>query len=106
MNDFPAEELAIRDVAERVNNVESRLRKNQVETAADHGLPRNLVAVEESIWKRLSPFANKWPEIVEFDTRVAELELRQAQVGADLQQLHDRELAAPPPTPRDSRPGS
>jgi hypothetical protein len=95
MNDYSAAELATRDVAERLRNIEDRLRKDQVQTAADHGLPRDLVAVEQSVWKRYSPFANKWPEVVEYDMRVAELEHRQSQVAAELQNLHDRELAAP-----------
>jgi hypothetical protein len=95
MNDYSAAELATRDVAERLGAVEERLRTNQVETAQQHGLPRDIAAVEESVWKRLSPFRNGWPEVAEFDMRVAELEHRQSQVSAELQQLHDRELAAP-----------
>jgi hypothetical protein len=91
----PVDELSHLELAERVRNVEARLRTDQVETAREPGLPRDLVAVEENVWKRLSPFRNRWPEVAEFDTRVAELEHRQSQVSAELQQLHDRELAAP-----------
>jgi hypothetical protein len=91
----PVDELSHLELAERVRNVEARLRTDQVETAQQHGLPSNVAAVEEGVWKRLSPFRNRWPEVTQFDMRVAELEMRQGQVSAELQQLHDRELAAP-----------
>jgi hypothetical protein len=91
----PVDELNFLERSERVRNVEAKVRTDQVETAAEYGLPRNLVAVEQNAWKRLSPFGNRWPEVVEFDMKVAELEMRQAEVSAELQQLRDRELVAP-----------
>jgi hypothetical protein len=91
----PVDDIPHLELAERVRNVEARLCTDQVETAREHGLPRDLVAVEESIWKRLSPFKNRWPEITEFDMRVAELEQRQAEIQSELADLHARANAAP-----------
>ena len=44
--------------------------------------------------KRLSPARNRWPEIAEFDERVAGLGMRQAEKAAELAELRDREIAA------------
>jgi 4'-phosphopantetheinyl transferase EntD len=89
----PVDDIPHLELAERVRNVEARLRTDQVETAREHGLPRDLFAVEESIWKRLSPFKNRWP--AEFDMRVAELEQQQAEIQSELADLHARANAAP-----------
>jgi hypothetical protein len=91
----PVDEINFLELSERVRNVEAKVRTDQVETAAEYGLPRDLVAVEENIWKRLSPFKNRWPEVVEFDMQVAELEQRQAGIGGELADLHGRAKAAP-----------
>jgi hypothetical protein len=80
---------------DRLGVVEGKLRKDQVQTAAEHGLPPNLTAVQESVWKRLSPRRNLWPEVLKFDERVAELEMRHAAKADELRELRDREIAAP-----------
>jgi hypothetical protein len=95
MNDWSAAELATRDVAERIHNLESAVRKDQAQTAAEHGLPRDLVATQESVWRRISPLRNRWPEVLEFDMRVVELEQRQAEIQRELADLHARANAAP-----------
>jgi hypothetical protein len=66
------------------------------QVARDAGLPADLAATETSVWRRLSPARNRWPEIVEFDQRVAELEMRQAAKADELRELRDREMAEPP----------
>jgi hypothetical protein len=83
------------DLGNRVEAVEGVLRKNQVQTAQDQGLPADLVAVETNAWRRLSPARNRWPEIAAFDERAAELEMRLAEVSAELREQHELERAAP-----------
>ena len=75
--------------------VADRLRTNQVDGVAQAGLPADLVAVEQSVWKRLSPGRNAWPVIGEFDARVAGLEQRQAAIADELGELRDRQASAP-----------
>jgi len=41
------------------------------EAIAEAGLPADLVSVETSVWKRLTPGRNPWPQVAEFDARVA-----------------------------------
>jgi hypothetical protein len=72
-----------------------RLRENQVDAIDQAGLPADLVATETNVWRRLSPARNRWPEIAEFDQRVAELEARQAAKAEELRELRDREISAP-----------
>jgi hypothetical protein len=40
---------------------EARERPNQLEAAQARGLPHDFVAAEESVWKKLSPFRDRWP---------------------------------------------
>jgi hypothetical protein len=84
-----------RGLDNRVEAVEGKLRTDQVQTAQDRGLPADLIATEENVWRRLSPARNRWPEIAAFDERVAELEMRQTEKAAELRELRDREIAAP-----------
>jgi hypothetical protein len=83
------------DIHGRLDAHAARLRENQVEAIDRAGLPADLVAVETNVWKRLSPTRNRWPEIAEFDQRVAELEMRQAAKADELRELRDLEIAAP-----------
>ena len=75
--------------------VAGRVRTSQVEEVARAGLPADLVATEQSVWKRLTPGRNPWPQVAAFDERVAGLEQRQAAVADELRELRERELAAP-----------
>src|SRR5829696_2609178 len=79
----------------RVAAIEGFVRKDQAETIREAGLPADLVSVETNVWRRLSPTRNRWPEIAEFDERVAELEQRQAAKADELRELRDREISAP-----------
>jgi hypothetical protein len=62
---------------------------------ADASVPANLATIEHNALWRLSPQRNRWPEIAEFDDRVAELEQRRAALSAELADLHQRQQAAP-----------
>jgi len=79
----------------RLDLLEEAKRPNQIDAAVERGLPADWMTAEQNVWKRLSPFHGKWPKVVEFDTRVAEVEMRQAEVLAELNQLRDRAQAAP-----------
>lgn len=70
-------------------------RKSQVELAVERALPADLVATETNVWRRFSPFRDRWPDIAKFDERVAALEMRQAAVADDLRELHKRARVAP-----------
>lgn len=70
-------------------------RPSPVEAAERIGLPADYVAFEESVWKRLSPFGDRWDEFKEFDQHAAELEMRQAAVADELRELHERARRAP-----------
>ena len=48
-----------------------RLRASRAEAIAEAGLPTDLASVETSVWKRLTPGRNPWPQVAEFDARVA-----------------------------------
>jgi hypothetical protein len=95
-----AEQVAeqARDINELEGRVDAHgklLRPNQAETVAQAGLPADLVAAETSVWKRLTPGRNPWPQVAEFDERVAELEQRQAAAADELRELHERKQLAP-----------
>lgn len=79
----------------RVDAISTGLRKDQAETIREHGLPADLVGVEQNALRRISPFRSRWPEIAAFDERVDELEVRQAAKAAEAAELHDREISAP-----------
>jgi hypothetical protein len=78
----------------------TRRARRAAATGSDHRRRRaraagRWITAEENVGKRLSPFHGKWAKVVEFDTKVAELEMRQGEIGAELQELHQRALAAP-----------
>jgi hypothetical protein len=74
---------------------EDQERPSPAEAAQRVGLPADLASLQTNVWRRLSPARNRWPEILEFDQRVAELEMRQAEKATELRELNDREIAAP-----------
>jgi hypothetical protein len=59
------------------------------------GMPADLLAAETNAFRRLSPRRNRWPELVKFDERVAELELRGREAGGRLSELRERIARAP-----------
>jgi hypothetical protein len=78
----PVDELVHLALVDRVRRVEAKVRTNQIETAAGHGLPTDLITVEQNALRRMSPFRNRWPEVAKFDERVAALEMRQGAVAS------------------------
>jgi hypothetical protein len=62
---------------------------------ADASVPANLAAIEHNALRRHSPTRNRWPEIVDFDLRVTELEQRRATVAAEIAAVQQRRQAAP-----------
>jgi hypothetical protein len=59
------------------------------------GMPSDLATAETNAFRRASPFRKRWPEIAEFNARVADLEQRSAACSAELADLYDRRAAAP-----------
>ena len=55
----------------------------------------DLGSAETHVPRRLSPLRNRWPDVAQLDTRVAELEQRQAAVGAELAAASERLRNAP-----------
>jgi hypothetical protein len=82
-------------VQARVELLEERQKPDQVSAAAERGLPPDWMTAEQNVWRKLSPFHGKWPKVTEFDSRVAELEMTQAQVRAELDELHQQAQTAP-----------
>jgi hypothetical protein len=85
----------IRTLEAKTELREERERPSQLEAAEERGWPRDFLGFEESVWKRLSPLRDRWPEVRKFDERVAALEMRQAAVAEELRQLQDRARLAP-----------
>jgi hypothetical protein len=68
----------------------------QRDHASPHGgLHAHPVAIEPTIWQKLSPRRSRWPEVHKYDMQVVELEQRQAAKAEELRELHDREISAP-----------
>jgi uncharacterized coiled-coil protein SlyX len=82
-------------LAGRVDAVTDRLRPSRAEAIAQAGLHADPAAIEQSIWKKLSPWRSRWPEVHQFDERIAELEMQQSAILGDLQRLADRRHSAP-----------
>jgi hypothetical protein len=101
----PVEKAQIeREVAtdERIRALEAKTalreeaeRPDQVSASDRQGLPDHPIVIEESVWKRFSPFRNRWPEVAQYDQRAGELELREQEIRAELQAARDREQQAP-----------
>ena len=81
-------------IGKRVDDLENPP-KDPRRAVVDAGLPADFFGAEENVWRRYSPAKNRWREVAEFDARAGELEQRQAAINAELQELYDRERAAP-----------
>ncbi len=59
------------------------------------GLPTDLATAETSALRSLSPRRNRWPEILKFDERVAELQQRQTGIAEAMGELREKLRLAP-----------
>ena len=58
-------------------------------------LPRDLASQERSALQRISPLRNRWPEVLAFDSRAAELDQRAAAASEELRMVMEERNAAP-----------
>ena len=79
----------------RIDAHSARLRENQAEAIDRAGLPADLVATERNVWWRIGPFRDRWEDVDKFNVQAAELEMRQAEIGREMQELVQDRLDAP-----------
>jgi hypothetical protein len=96
----PAEILALGPELGEAERVAQAHQDRYRERLPHHGLQSDMPAEEAaraelSAWRRVNPRRDRWPELREFETRIAELQTRQSEVTAELTDLRSRRSAAP-----------
>lgn len=85
-----------REINEPQGRVDAHLELLQRDHAPPHGgLHDHPPSGRGQHLEEVLPWRNHWPEVLEFDMRVAELEQQQAAIAAKLQELRNDEIDAP-----------